>query len=75
MDEGSTSSEDEELVNVRSHKRNMETKKKKGKKKLATETSTEVMHHEVGYICWPLRYQLRLRIMRSAIFVIHSQHN
>ena len=53
MEEGSTSSEDEELVNVRSHKRkkrNMETKKK-GKKKLATKTSTEVMHHEVGYIC------------------------
>ena len=52
MDEGSTSSEDEELVNVRSHKRkkrNMETKKK-GKKKLATEISTEVMHHEVGYL-------------------------
>ena len=49
MDEGSTSSEDEVLVNVRSHKRkkrNMETKKK-----LATDTSTEGMHHEVGYIC------------------------
>ena len=70
MDEGSTSSEDEELVNVRSHKRNMETKKKR-KKKLATEISTEVMHHEVGYICWPLRHLLRLCIMRSAIFVGH----